>query len=781
MSTSCIVGSSYIRDGTQQKIVLCLRDSDGKKSLKFFPYSPYFYIRKVDKDIFDQQIKPISSEVVSIDQKYKGFDGYDLLKVTMSDPKYVGMINRIPDIVSLYESNILFHYRYMIDKGLKTGIDENENPVEVESRHRFVFIDIEVDLDRGPDSALYPVLVIGLYDLQTKEYHSIFTGKDFPVNMEVILSDPKVLKRYSCSNEEQLIEVFAQLWLQLGPDAVISFSPFDMYYLCYRMKMLGIDPSFLSPIYSVIYSTKTKDIRIGGVAIVDYAELYRKVFGEPIWNTLDYISNKELGYGKLKIESVVKQWREDYKKVVEYNLRDVELLKDLEAKLGLIRDYLLFIWKTTGLDLEDCLKPYRMGDILHLRKIKGKCILRNIPLETFFHSYKGALVIFEKPDLFSNVAVFDWNELYPTIMETFHISLDTLDPYGNVRISPEASFSSSKPGWTNELLLPLREGRKEIKRLAKETIEPSERRRYKMLSEAIKAIINAAYGIYGQKTKYFTSRFYDQRIASSITYIGREMLVEAQKILQEIGYTLLYGDTDSLFVQLKEKDPEEIDSLKEEIQSKINLFISNKYHIEGNFRLDLEYVFRKVLLLTKKRYHGETTSGETIIKGIFVIRKDTAKITVKEEEKVGKLRLEGKSREEVEKYVDDLYLKVSTGQVPIEDIAVMGKCAQSSYSRTTRNEKAIKYSKQLGINVNYGDRFFWLYIFPKTFVDGIWDGVKKIYPANVIAFNTPSEIPSNLAIDYKRMADFTIKNPLAKYIEKERVIKNHSLLEYLEK
>jgi len=772
----CIVGASYVRDNGPQ-VVLMLRSESGERTQLRFPYSPYFFINQNDFKLFKVVAPSAGLEKFKYQSGFKGVDGAKLLKVIVPDPYNIGLINKavVGTNIKLYESNIPFHYRFMIDKGYKTGIDEGTRlPVECESRHRIVYIDIEMLADKAPKEPLYPIVVVGIYDQYTKTYHSIFIGNDFPIDLDVLKTEPKTVVKYPCRTEEELFSIFSQLWSKLEPDVVVSFSPFDMENIVKRMNILGIDNSFLSPIFNVVNVGR---LHIHCVEIVDYAELYRKVFGEPVWNTLDYISNKEIGYGKLPMPSVVEGWKSDYRSVVEYNLRDVELLKDLEDKLGMIKDYLLFIWKNTGLSFSDCLIPNRIGDILHLRHSAGKEIFLSVS-DITGKKYTGALVLCDKPGLYDYLLVLDWNELYPSIMDTFHISYDSFNPLGDISIMEGVGFSSTSPGATNEIMVPLRKYRQEVKSMAK-SAKSEDKHKYKMLNAAIKVIINGLYGLYGQKTKNFTSRFYDPRIAGAITFIGRDILIHASQILKSINYSLVYADTDSLFIQLKGA-VDEVEYLKNTIQSEIANYIKEKYKVDARFRLDMEYIFSRVLILAKKRYHGITTTGDKVIKGLNIIRKDVALITVEQQEKVGDMRLSGVPVTQIHRHILNLYNKVSAGKVPLKDIAVMGRCSKSEYAMLTRNQKAVEYANYRGLDIATGERFFWVYIkaLEHFVVPKAKSKERKIIDADVIAFKDPDKFPDGLQIDYKRMADYTIKSPLMPYIGSEECINDHRISEY---
>ena len=64
-------------------------------------------------------------------------------------------------------------------------------------------------------------------------------------------------------------------------------------------------------------------------------------------------------------------------------------------------------------------------------------------------------------------------------------------------------------------------------------------------SNAIKILMNSFYGVLGTPA----CRFYNPALANSITGTGREMLLWSKAWFEAAGFQVLYGDTDSLFVE----------------------------------------------------------------------------------------------------------------------------------------------------------------------------------------------------------------------------------------
>jgi len=126
-------------------------------------------------------------------------------------------------------------------------------------------------------------------------------------------------------------------------------------------------------------------------------------------------------------------------------------------------------------------------------------------------------------------------------------------------------------------------------------------------SQAIKAIINSGYGVFGHP--YF--KYYDPRVAELVAAIGRYTLTRMQAIAKMLGFVVLYGDTDSLFVN--------------------NIGSSDNAHkfiaeCESNLGVTMghERTFERLILTGKKHYVGipSNIESEPVIKGMEGLKSD---------------------------------------------------------------------------------------------------------------------------------------------------------------
>jgi DNA polymerase I len=174
------------------------------------------------------------------------------------------------------------------------------------------------------------------------------------------------------------------------------------------------------------------------------------------------------------------------------------------------------------------------------------------------YAYKGGTVLAPKKGIYHNLVVVDVTSLYPSMALLHNISFDTVNckccrDEQNAKIPPEIGdmFYSD----------PDSDGRKSknywiCKRIEgifpnKLRLFKNERIRHKRVGNtvkqlALKILINGGYGVFG--SRFF--KYYDLRVAELITAYGRYTLTKMQEIAKEMGLDVVYGDTDSLFIDI---------------------------------------------------------------------------------------------------------------------------------------------------------------------------------------------------------------------------------------
>ena len=233
----------------------------------------------------------------------------------------------------LYESDMPPEQRVLIDRYFETD--------DVSKNHRLLVLDIEVDTTTNFPDLKNPeneITAIAIYCQTVDKYFCFVLDKDGILkpstqgNVEVL----------PYRTEKELLNNFIETYAGYEPTILTGWNIdfFDIPYLYGRMtKVCGKKiASILSPIGVVEQNKRTGIYNIAGVSCLDYIALYKKYTAneEPSY-TLDAISMKELGHGKIKYEgSLDNLFKTDINKYIEYNLNDVTLVLELDKKLSYI-------------------------------------------------------------------------------------------------------------------------------------------------------------------------------------------------------------------------------------------------------------------------------------------------------------------------------------------------------------------------------------------------------------------------------------------------------------
>jgi len=247
---------------------------------------------------------------------------------------------------NVFENNVKNEIQFLAER--YHGIPDDEISVPTLKTY---YVDIEVLSDVGfpdPKDASAPVVLASIRNGLTGETvtfgYDIFKLRDYKGNKEK-------LKYYACDSEKDLIRFFFN-YLHNYPCDVMSgyfIWKFDLPYMINRAKVLWGEEAGkelsnrMSPI-NVVNTWKQKtseelNIDMGGLTVLDYYNVYRW-YGKKLERyTLEYVSQTELGVGKLDFEydSHREFAKNDWDLFVDYNVIDCERVNDLEDKLGYIR------------------------------------------------------------------------------------------------------------------------------------------------------------------------------------------------------------------------------------------------------------------------------------------------------------------------------------------------------------------------------------------------------------------------------------------------------------
>lgn len=372
-----------------------------------------------------------------------------------------------------------------------------------------------------------------------------------------------------------------------------------------------------------------------GRLIIDGIEALRSATWSFPSFSLENVAQTLLGEGKAidtpyqRMDEINRMFAEDKPALARYNLKDCELVTRIFARTELLT-FLLERATVTGLPADRSGGSVAAFCHLYIPLMHRQGFVAPNLGERMPEASPGGFVMDSRPGLYESVLVLDYKSLYPSIIRTFLI-----DPVGLVEGMRDPSDEASVPGFRGARFSRSRHCLPAIVERVWQGRETAKRENNQPLSQALKIIMNAFYGVLGSSG----CRFFDTRLASSITLRGHEIMRRTRQLIEAQGYTVIYGDTDSTFVWLKSlHGEEEASRIGRDLVQQVNHWwrehLQQEYGLSSALELQFETHFRRFLMPTirgaeegsKKRYAGLVRradgSEEMIYKGLETVRTD---------------------------------------------------------------------------------------------------------------------------------------------------------------
>lgn len=745
------------------------READGTPhQLKVTGFRPYFWVRESEAD------KPHTEKIDVTQDRGVSIKGEPLRRIYTEKP---GDVRNIRENYHHFEADIPFATRFLIDTGLTGGVcapsDECSftelSPATVISRPRVCMCDIECDDRNGfPEPERDPITCITCHDSFDEQYTTfVLNGKtkgEFDKAAPLpsgCFSDSHII--FSYDTERDLFTGFVDYIREKDPDILSgwNFIDFDAEYILKRAETLG----FRTEVFARMPGMTERNAMRGRV-IFDLLAAYKKMQGSQKESyRLDAVAEDELGETKVRYTGTLGDlWDNDPLKMVEYNFKDVELCVGINKKNNIIEFY-QEVARYVGCPLDKTLNSSNVIDIYILRKAFGKFILPSKGNATG-EEFEGATVFAPSKGVRENVIVLDLKSLYPMAMMTLNASPETKSHDGEIHAPNGIRFKKSPDGLTRSIISELMAERDDRKKLRNSfPFGSDEYTLYDMQQNVLKVIMNTYYGVSG----FSRFRLYDRDIGAAVTSVGRAIIQHTKAVITKRGYEVIYGDTDSCFVQIPPMSLEETMKVAREIEEELNAsyqaFSKETLGADMNFfSIKFEKIYRRFFQGgAKKRYAGHLIwkEGQDIdkidITGFEMKRSDSAQITREVQERVLEMILKGDGREDVKKYLPEVLNFYREGRCPLEKAGIPSGINKSlaDYAHLDSHGRGAIYSNTyLGTDFKRGSKPKRLYI-KRT-------NMPEKYPeTDVLCFEYPDQIPTGaFEIDWETMLEKTIQAPL---------------------
>ncbi len=554
------------------------------------------------------------------------------------------------DKTQLFESEIKPADRFLMERFItapfeiqgnitqKNGYLETIHPKLKPTKYtpdlRWASIDIETSDFRGK---LYSIAVTANKP-QKEQVFMVQNGKPLP--------ETDLPIRW-CKDERDALQQFFAWIRKIDPDVLIGWNviAFDLEFLQAKCKQLGIsfaigrgddDEAARAAILTPQQSGQMHIARIPGRAVLDGITSLRAAFWSFESFSLGHVASALLGREKLigetaesglsKLDEIRRQYREAPLELAEYNLQDCRLVADIFQKTDLL-NFSIERARMTGLAIDRNGGSAAAFDNLYLPRLHRHGF---VAPDVGSHPNKvhspGGYVMESQPGLYDNVLVLDFKSLYPSIIRTFKI-----DPLGLIIKDDKQEgipgFLDAEFSRDTHILPDI------VTRLWQER-DAAKKDNNQPLSHAIKIIMNSFYGVLGS----FGCRFFNPQLASSITKRGHQIIQKSKVIIEQQGYSVIYGDTDSVFVLLGAgKAEDECKTIGKALQDRLNQWwqqqLKEAFQIESHLEIEFETHYLRFLMPTirgaekgsKKRYAGmirQNGEHKMIYKGLESVRSD---------------------------------------------------------------------------------------------------------------------------------------------------------------
>ncbi len=667
-----------------------------------------FFIRQQDHHLVQQLLSPTMRITIKALQ-LKNFDHQAVSGVyfTRQRDLYQARTLLQEQHIKHYEADIRPTERYLMERFL-TGAVTIE-PTEASVSEKIPKKPLLINPKISPHRLHKPKLTIMSLDIETaydsQELYCISMLCEH-WQISLIKADTKKENIKNTTNiecfldEKSLMLRFIELMLTQDPDIIIGWNVinFDFRFLQKKADSLhlslAIGRAQSLPVWRKAQTEQEHFfLLIPGRVVLDGIETLKSA----TWNfpsfSLESVAQNILGRGKkiaekehimqvdslYKAKEIKRQYQQDKAALIAYNIEDCQLVWDIFKQTQLL-EFALQRAQLTGLEMDRTGGSVAAFDNLYLPRLHRKgFVAPNIfdHKETF--SAPGGYVMNSKPGFYQSVLVLDYKSLYPAIIRTFGI-----DPYARI-IAESLDKQDCIPGFNgisfarDDTILP------EIIEHLWQARDQAKKESNKTLSQAIKIIMNSFYGVLGTSG----CRVHDARLTSAITLRGHELMKKTALLIEEEGYDVIYGDTDSVFVSLGglhhlaqkqsiETQATQADSIGHALVAKINHYwqhtLAEQYQIDSALEMEYEVHYSKFFMPTirgstkgsKKRYAGmiqdktQKTNDKIIFKGLESVRTDWTELAREVQQEIYQRIFHERPYKE---YLKNIVLQLKQGQL----------------------------------------------------------------------------------------------------------------------
>jgi len=589
-------------------------------------------------------------------------------------------------------------------------------------------IEVESEIGRIPDPKIAEkrITAVGFESSDGLKQVFVLRKSGIEEGVNELLPGVKIVFYEETKEKEMILDTF-ELMKKYPLLITYNGDGFDLPYLYNRASRLGIDRQ-KNPLYMMRDSATLTD----GVHLDLYRTMSNRAFqiyafGQKYSDfSLNSVSKGLLG--EEKIDYGVELNDLTLYQTANYCQNDARLTYNLTGfNNDLLMNLLIVISRIARMPIDDISRmgvsqwirsllyyEHRQNGILIPRRQELDNKSSNVTNEAVIKDkkFRGGLVVEPVEGIHFDVTVMDFASLYPSIIKVKNLSYETVRCSHDVckkNTIPQTNHwvCTKKNGLTSVLIGSLRDLRVNYyKNMAKkDTLTVEEKQLFTVVSQALKVILNASYGVMGAEI----FPLYFLPAAEATTATGRHIILSTINNCKESGIEVLYGDTDSLFV--KKPTPKQIED------------IITKAKMDHNVELEIDKEYRYVVLSSrKKNYLGVTKNGKVDVKGLTGKKSHTPPFIKTLFYELLDILSEIKTVEEFDRAknkisdkIAECARKVQAKEIPLKDLAFNVNLSKAPKEYTKTVPQHIRAAKQLESirEIKKGDKISYVKILNK--------------------------------------------------------------------
>jgi DNA polymerase I len=749
MRASLLDADAVGHEGKSVIRLFCKDAQSGRAFPLYARFEPYFYLFPDAKDAGEpgseklEEFKKTLLErkfffrgreagITKVGEAKKafGFGAKELLKITVDHPGNVRAISgELRRFGEVYENNIPFHLRFLIDSGLVPGGEFEYNAggegfaTEFSdckdgsaAAPRVLALDIEAYSQSGavPDSSRDPL---------------IMASCAWDGNAEVLTYKHKINAGYvaNLADEKALVEGVSKSLDRHHVDVLCTYNgdQFDLPYLQRRADILGAKFKLGRTWRKVKAKRIGMRVKTHVPGRVHFDVFHCVTFLNTVGSirlarlTLDAAYQELFGKRKVDLtyEQMFESWRtgRDLEKVAEYSRVDaVATLAIANYCLGLEMAFARLVGMPL-FEVSRCTAGQLVEFFLMRKSFAEGALIPNKPSYAEVQARQGnplvgAYVRTPEPGVYENIAVLDFRSLYPSIIVSHNIDPSTKNcpccKDAEMQKEVGCHFCKKNRGLVPKSLEDVLERRFSQKRMLSQVMKAAgadseEYRRLFSEQWALKIVANSFYGYLA----YPRSRWYDHDCGEATTALARKYIKDAMAQAEAEGFRVLYGDTDSLMVQYEKGAEEDVLAFQRKVNSAL----------PGNMELELEDFYARGLFVSKKlsgakdgkergakkKYALMNREGKIKIRGFELVRRDWSGVAKSTQRMLLQTLLETGDVKAAVEMVIGVIAELKAGAVPLDDLVILTQLRKKagSYAVMSPELSAVQKARAAGVRV----------------------------------------------------------------------------------